>query len=119
MKTLSLVLILAVTWVTGYQISAEAALVPAPVVQTTATSDRSADVAVIQKALESKLLRNKLKAVGLNEAEIETRLSKMSDAQVHQFASQIRAVNPAGDAIVYVLVVVVLVLFIIYLMKRI
>jgi hypothetical protein len=119
MKTLSLVLILAVTWVAGIQKCAEAALVPATAVPAAEQIDRKADMAVIQKALESKLLRNKLKAVGLNDAEIESRLSKMSDTQVHQFASQIKAVNPAGDAIVYVLVVVVLVLFIIYLIKRI
>jgi hypothetical protein len=119
LKAIALLLTITVTSVTSVQMVAEAMLAPVSAVQTAPTIDRNADMAVIQKTLESKLLRKKLEAMGLKQSEIDTRLSRMSDQQVHQLASQIRSVNPAGDAVVYVLVVVLLVLLVVYLIKRI
>jgi hypothetical protein len=119
LKAIALLLTITVTSVTSVQMVAEAMLAPVSAVQTAPTIDRTADMAVIQKTLESKLLRKKLEAMGLKQSEIDTRLSRMSDQQVHQLASQIRSVNPAGDAVVYVLVVVLLVLLVVYLIKRI
>ena len=99
---------------------AEASLVPAPLTQTGQTVNSNEDAQTIQKTLESKVLRAKLHSLGLSDAEINSRLSRLSDAQRHQLASQIRAVNPAGDGLIIgLLVVVVLVLLIIYLFKRI
>ena len=117
-KSIALILMLTVTWVTGLQMRAEAMLAPMSTLQASPQIDRSADLAVIQKALESKIIRSKLHNLGLTDAEIQTRLSRLSDQQVHQLASQIQAVHPAGDAIVYVLVVIALVLLVIYLFKR-
>src|SRR5688500_11718506 len=118
MKTIALILVAAITMSAGYPMRAEAMLVPAGVTPAQPQINRSADIQVIQKALESKLLKNSLQALGLSEKEIDSRLQKMSDQQVHQLASQIRAVQPAGDAVVYVLVVVALILVIIYLVRR-
>ncbi len=117
LKSIAVTLVLAVTWTTFIQTQAQAMLVPSQAVQTESTIDRSADIAVIQQTLESKLLREKLKDYGLNEAEIQTRLSRMSDQEVHQLASQIRAVNPSGF-LIWVLTVVVLVLLVVFLIKR-
>lgn len=78
---------------------------------------RDADMKVISTALESKLLRAKLKAMGLDEAETQSRLSKLSDREIHQLASRIDAVHPGG-LIVELLVVVVLVLLVVYLIQR-
>jgi hypothetical protein len=117
-QSLALFLILSVTAVTSLQISAEAMLAPASAVSG-GEVNRAADIATIQKTLESKIIRQKLHAMGLSDPEIDTRLSRLSDQQVHQLASQIRAVHPAGDAVVYILVVVILVLLVIYLFKRI
>ena len=97
---------------------AEAMLVPSTAVKTTGTIHRGADLQTIQTTLESKAIRGKLHAMGLSDAEIQTRLSRLSDTQVHQLASQIRAVNPAGDVLIGLLVAVVLVLLIIYLLKK-
>ena len=58
--------------------------------------------------------------MGLSDEEIQTRLSKLSDQQVHQLASRIHALNPGGDFTLFgVLIFVVVVLLIIYLVKRI
>ncbi len=101
------------------QTNAQAMLAPASTVQNAPVFDRDQDINVIQAALESKILREKLQGLGLSDDEIQSRLSRMSDAEVHQLASQIRSVHPAGSLLIGLLVVVVLVLLIIYLFKRI
>ncbi len=83
----------------------------------TSASERAADMRTIQTALESKLLRERLKDMGLSEAQVDERLSKLSDQEVHQLAAQIHAVNPGGF-VVEALLIVVLVLLIVYLSKR-
>jgi hypothetical protein len=80
-------------------------------------SGRGTDMKVISSALESKALRAKLKSLGLDDAETQARLSKLSDAEIHQLASRIEAVHPGG-LVVEILVVAVLVLLVIYLAKR-
>jgi hypothetical protein len=80
-------------------------------------SSRAADMKTIQTALESKALRGRLKSMGLGDAEVETRLKNLSDKEIHQLASQIEAVRPGG-LVVELLLVVVLVLVILYLVKR-
>lgn len=78
---------------------------------------RAADMKTIQTALESKLLRGRLKAMGLGEKEVDSRLQKLSDQEIHQLASQIDAVRPGG-LVVELLVLVVLVLLVVFLLKR-
>ncbi len=58
---------------------------------------RAADLKTIQTALESKMIRQRLAEFKLSPEQINNRLSKLSDAQVHQTAMQIRKVNPGGD----------------------
>jgi len=93
-------------------------LAPSSTVKSAPQFDRSQDIKTIQATLESKILRQKLHALGLSDTEVQARLSKMSDAEVHQMASQIRSVHPAGDVLVGVLVIVLLVILIIFLVKR-
>jgi len=78
---------------------------------------RASDMKTIQTALESKALRGRLKAMGLGDKEVESRLRNLSDQEIHQLAVQIDAVRPGG-LVVEVLVIVVLVLLILYLYKR-
>ena len=78
---------------------------------------RAADMKVISTALESKVLRAKLKGLGLSEAETEARLKNLSDEEIHQLASRIEAVHPGG-VIVELLVIIALVLVVLYLLKR-
>jgi len=118
-KSIAYLLTLSLLWGAFNPPSAEAMLVPASAAQAGQSVNRSADAQTIQNALESKALRGRLHALGLSDAEIQSRLSRLSEAQRHQLASQIRAVNPAGDFLIGILVLVVLVLLIIYLAKRI
>lgn len=76
--------------------------------------DRAADIKAVQTALESRMVRDRLKAFGLSDKEIESRLAKLSDRQVHKLAKDIKALNPGGG-LIYVLEVVILVLIILIL----
>lgn len=81
------------------------------------TSARSADMKRVQTALESKVVRERLRALGLTDKEIESRLGKLSDQQVHKLAKDIDTLA-AGGFIEAVLVLVVLVLLVVFLVRR-
>src|ERR1044072_1790832 len=117
-KTFAVMLICAVASLPLTQQRAEAMLAPSNTVKSAPQFDRNQDLKTIQSTLESKILRQKLHALGLSDPEIESRLSRLSDSEVHQLASQIRSVHPAGDVLIGVLVIVILVLLIIFLIKR-
>lgn len=86
-------------------------------VETGSAYDRASDMKTVQAALESKVVRQGLKDYGLSDAEIQSRLSKLSDKQVHQLAMSSHGAAPGGF-VVELLVLVVLVLLIIFLVKR-
>lgn len=113
-RSLIFVLILTTTALFVRPPAVRASLAPSDI---TAGSSRAADMKIIQTALESKVLRGRLKAMGLDDKETDGRLSKLSDQEIHQLASKIDAVHPGGF-VVELLVVVVLVLLVIYLVKR-
>jgi hypothetical protein len=55
--------------------------------------DRAADLAKVQKVLESKELRQKLLDYGLTPEETEARINNLSDEQLHRFASNLDSVQ--------------------------
>lgn len=85
-----------------------------------AGAQRASDMKRVQAALESKVLKERLKGMGLSDAEIQSRLGRLSDKEIHQLATRIDGVGAGGDGgiIIGVLVAVTLVLVIIYLLKR-
>lgn len=83
---------------------------------------RATDLKTIQTALESKMLRQRLTELKLSPEQIDSRLSKLSDAQIHQTAMQIKTVNPGGhggDFLISVLVIGILVALFMYIFRRI
>jgi len=79
-----------------------------------AAPGRAADIKAVQTALESKVIADRLKSFGLNKEEIDSRLGKLSDQQVHKLAGDIKTLSPGGG-IIHVLEIVVLVLLILLL----
>ncbi len=78
----------------------------------TAGIARQADMAAIQKALESTVLKQRLMDYGLSPEEARARINQLSDEQVHQFASRLDAVQAGADgvdALVFLLLVAILV----------
>ena len=50
------------------------------------SAERSADLKKVQKFLEMKMVRERLKELGLTREEIQSRMDQISDQQLHQVA---------------------------------
>jgi len=86
--------------------------------QNASAETRAQDMQLIQKTLENKILRQRLQEYGFSPEETNRRLTKLSDAQVHQLAMQTQRLNPGGGVLVALLVLGILVLLFIYLLER-
>jgi len=84
-------------------------------------SDRAADLATVQKTLESKELRQKLLDYGLTPEETEARIAALSDEQLHQLSANLDSVQAGGDSVLGILlglvIIALLVVLIIYLLE--
>ncbi len=81
--------------------------------------NRTADLDKIQKVIEIKMIRERLNVLGFSQEEIQTRLNRLSDEQVHQLALKLDELKVAGDeavAVLIVLVIAAIALLVIYLM---
>ena len=60
-------------------------------------SPRQEDMNKVQRALESKIVQDKLGELGLTKDEATAKLDKLSDADLHQFAMNADSLNSGGD----------------------
>jgi len=107
----------------GYQVSpAVAALAPSRTSGTTAiASVRDADMLLAQRALENKIVSQKLRDYGVTPEAAQLRLASMSDQDLHTLASASKGLPSGADAtgaIIGILVVVILVIVILRLMHH-
>lgn len=76
----------------------------------------------VKRALENKIVANKLMGHGLTPDEVSQKLGSMTDEQVHQMAALADKIPAGGDSglgiVIAILVIAALVLLIIYLFKR-
>ncbi len=82
------------------------------------TGERSADLEKIQKFLEMKMVRERLRDLGFTPEEIQGKLKDLNDQQIHELAMNMDDVKVGGDGlgfIIFLLVVVLLVILIIQL----
>ncbi len=99
---------------------ADAGFAPSEVIALT-QADRAEDIGKIQKVLEMKIVRERLTTLGFSHDEIETRLSRLTDQELHQLATQIDSLAVGGDAagvIIAVLVIIILIIIILQLTGR-
>ena len=100
----------------------EARAMLAPATTSVAVSDpsRIEDLQKIQRVLENKIVQQRLADYGLTPEEIQARLTRLSDTQLHHMAAQIDALMPGGDAglgiVVALLVIAILAVILIYLL---
>ena len=83
-------------------------------------AERSSDLQKVQKFLEMKMVRERLKEYGLTQDEITARLGELSDQQIHQLALKVDDLRVAADGglgiIVALLVIAILVVILIMLL---
>lgn len=88
---------------------------------TTIASARDADMLVAQRALENRIVAQKLRDYGVAAEDAQLRLASMSDQDLHTLASASKGLPSGGDAtgaIIGVLVVIILVIVVLRLMNR-
>ena len=120
-RPLVIYLVLALILLSSAAGPAEAMLLPtAPGGAVTPSTDRTEDLAKVQKTLESKELRQKLLDYGLTPDETEARINNLSDEQLHRLASNIDAVQAGGSDFGWLLglvIIALLVVLIIFLLE--
>ena len=82
------------------------------------SQNRTEDLAAIQKAVEMRMVSETLEKFGMTKAEVKSRLDRMTDAQIHQLATNLDEVRVGGDGggvIIALLIIVILVIVIIQL----
>lgn len=80
--------------------------------------DRTKDLNKIQQILETKMIQQRLEQLGFTQDEITTRLSQLSDQQIHQLALQLDQLKVGGDGlgvIIALLVIAILVVLLLHL----
>jgi len=96
----------------------EAGFAPSEALGLSSTA-RTSDVATVQAVLENKLVRQRLQDLGFSADEVSTRLSQLSDQQIHSIAQKLDDLKVGADGglgiIIAVLVIIALVLLIIHL----
>jgi hypothetical protein len=61
-------------------------------------TDRGSDLEKIRNVIETKMLGERLKQIGLTPDEIQKKLGQLSDQQIHQLALQLDELKVGGDA---------------------
>src|ERR1051326_412913 len=91
-------LALLVYWTVLQVAPAAAGLVPSQTTGSTAVASvRDADLGVIQRALEHRLVAQKLHDYGVSTNEVRQRLTTMSDGDVHTLATACKGLPTWGD----------------------
>ena len=89
---------------------------------TAIASSRDADLISVARALENKVVAQKLRDYGVRAEDVQLRLASMSDQDLHTLASTSRGLPSGGDgavgALIGILVVVLLVIVILKLVNK-
>jgi hypothetical protein len=89
--------------------------------ETAITGARDADVIAVQRALENKLVAQKLRDYGVAPADVQLRLATIADEDLHTLASASKGLPSGGDglgALIAILIIILLVIVILKLMNK-
>jgi len=78
---------------------------------------REDDIRKVQLALETEMVKEKLRAYGLSSEEIKERLQNMSDQQVHLLAQASDSILAGGDALGAIIAILIIVLLVVLILK--
>lgn len=78
---------------------------------------RAQDMANVRRILESKLVAGKLIEAGLTPTEIQTRLDKLTDDELHDFSKQLDSVYPGADGLGVIIALLIIVILVMVILK--
>jgi anti-sigma factor RsiW len=84
---------------------------------TSVACPRDADLIAVKRALEHRLVEQKLRDYGVTAADVEVRLASMSDEELHTLASASRGLPSGGDGVGVLISLLIVVLLIILILK--
>lgn len=117
-KTVAWYLVIAM-FIIGVAPRLEAAFVPSEAIKL-ASVDRAQDLEKIQAVLEQKIVKQRLQDLGFTDEEIRSRLSELSDQQIHNLAMQIDQLKVGKDdalgVIIALLIIAILIVVLLQLM---
>ena len=115
-------LFMLIYWGAMHVAPAAAGLAPSRISgETSVTSARDADLLVVQRTLENKLVAQKLRDYGVAPENVKTRLASLSDQDLHTLASASKGLPSGSDglgALIAVLIIVLLVIVILKLLNK-
>ncbi|MEJ2184068.1 MAG: PA2779 family protein [Nitrospirota bacterium] len=113
-------------WVSWYMIASmlllavvprvEGALSPSEVIKLS-KAERAQDMATVRSILENKLVSQRLSDLGYSAEEAQARLGQLSDAQLHSLAQKLDDLNPGGDALGVIVVLLVIAILVVLFLK--
>ncbi|TAL26516.1 MAG: hypothetical protein EPN94_03055 [Nitrospirae bacterium] len=115
MKVVAMYLIIAM-FIIGITPKAEAGLVQSEMIAI-AQTDRAADLGKIQKAIEIKMVGERLEKFGLTQDEIQARLGSLNDQQIHKLALQVDDIKAGGDGLGIVITLLVIAILVVLLLQ--
>jgi hypothetical protein len=84
-----------------------------PTVLKDSSDDREGSLLQVRKVLEMKMVKERLESLGFTERDIQSRLTEMSDDQLHNLALSLDEIQVGGDSglgiIIGLLIIVILV----------
>ncbi len=79
--------------------------------------DRTKDMDKIQQILETKMIQQRLEKLGFTQDEISSRLSHLSDQQIHQLALQLDELRVGSDGLGVVIALLVIAILVVLLLN--
>ena len=106
---------IAVMVVLGFVPRVEAGFIASQTFQ--GSQNRVEDLGAIQKSLEMRMVSETLEKFGLTKAEVKSRLDGMTDAQIHQLATNLDEVKVGGDGLGIIVVLLVIAILVVVLLQ--
>jgi hypothetical protein len=78
--------------------------------------DRDADMAKVRQVIETKMVSDRLEKLGFTQDEIASRLSQLSDRQLHQVAQNLDDIKVGGDGLGIVIALLVIAILVVLLL---
>ncbi len=117
-RTTALVLALTVFAITSIPVRSLAYMVDTKTAMSSQVeSSRDADMARAQRVLESKVVSTKLTEMGLTAEEVDTRLDKLTDEELHSFASQVDGLYAGGSGLGFIIGLLVIAILVVVVLQ--
>jgi hypothetical protein len=78
---------------------------------------READLAKVQQIIETKMVRERLEKLGFTADEVASRLSQLSDQQLHQVAQNLDDIKVGGNGLGIIIALLVIAILVVLLIQ--